>query len=113
MIATKQPPENGVAGEIQTTTGRIAMRTLIATLAVLSTLMAVNVGHAEGFLGGLINQVLPGVGTELDKIHDQMGRPLDHAANQAAGAVVDYVAPGAGQVVTQGLELRDRINRGR
>jgi hypothetical protein len=40
-----------------------------------------------------------------------MGRPLDHAANEAAGAAVDYFVPGAGEYVTEGLELRDEIRR--
>jgi hypothetical protein len=37
---------------------------------------------------------------------------LDHAANQAAGAVANYFVPGSGPYVTQGLEYRDMYNRG-
>ena len=46
-----------------------------------------------------------------DAAHAGMGRPLDHLANQAAGAAANYVVPGSGPYVTEGLELRDQYNR--
>jgi len=49
---------------------------------------------------------------QLDDWHADMGRQLDHAANEAAGAAADFVVPGSGEFVADGLELRDTIRRG-
>lgn len=46
-----------------------------------------------------------------DRIHAGMGRPLDHLANQAAGAGANYILWGSGPAVTQALEARDQWNR--
>jgi hypothetical protein len=48
---------------------------------------------------------------DLDAWHEDMGRPLDHALNRAAGAAVDSSVPGACKFVTEGFELRDAIRR--
>ena len=49
---------------------------------------------------------------QADQAHAAMGRPLDHMANQAAGAASNYVVPGSGMYVTQGLEAYDQYRRG-
>jgi hypothetical protein len=48
---------------------------------------------ASGLLGGIINQVAPGVGDKLDDLHDQMGKPLD----AVPGQVLDAYVPGLGR----------------
>jgi hypothetical protein len=67
---------------------------------------------ACGLLGCVINQVAPGAGDALDKIHKDLGRPLDHAANAGAGAAADIVVPGSGPAGTGGLEALDAQNHG-
>lgn len=91
----------------------------IAVIASTALISMFSIGAANacssGFLAdlacraGVINQ---DQAHALDAAHAAMGRPLDHMANQAAGAAVNYVAPGAGVYVTQGLEMRDQFNRG-
>lgn len=72
-------------------------------------------GCSSGFLADLACQaglIDKQTANNLDAAHAAAGRPLDHAANQAAGAAANYVVPGSGVYVTQGLEMRDRYNRG-
>jgi hypothetical protein len=52
------------------------------TAALMSVVLLVMMtfsapARADGFLGHIVNQVAPGAGTQLDKWHDQMGKPLD------------------------------------
>jgi hypothetical protein len=69
--------------------------------------------YAGGFLADtFVRPFSPQAADTLDRAHAAAGRPLDHAANAAAGAAANYVVPGSGVYVTQGLELRDAYNRG-
>ena len=90
-----------------------AIRNIVLALATVSSLAIAGGAPANacGIIGCIVNQVAPGVGDQLDDWHNRAGRPLDHLANQAAGSAADYVAPGSGPFVTEGLELRDRLNR--
>jgi hypothetical protein len=57
---------------------------------------------AGGFLGDVIDQVLPGVGTELNRVHRDLGRPVD----RAGAAIVDGWVPGLGTAWTVRDEMR-------
>ena len=61
--------------------------------------------------GGGIGGGNCGAGKAMDKTHKEMGNPLDHAANAAAGAVANTVVPGSGPAVTGALETRDAIRK--
>lgn len=85
----------------------------LVAAAILTTAAATPV-FAEGFLAGLARDA--GIINEqqrraLDNAHAAAGRPLDHMANQAAGAAANYFVPGSGPAVTQGLEALDQYNR--
>jgi hypothetical protein len=43
-------------------------------------------------LGDIVNQVAPGVGTQLDQLNHNLGNPVDHTIAAGANAVV----PGSG-----------------
>lgn len=58
--------------------------------------------QAEGFLGGIINKVVPGLGVVLDDMNDSMGNPVDHAAAVVANAYV----PGSGAVMEAGWAVQ-------
>ncbi|MFG1342493.1 hypothetical protein [Xanthobacter autotrophicus] len=86
----------------------------VGVFVVSASTTAAFAGCSSGFIADVLCQT--GVidrqtANTLDGVHAGMGRPLDHLANQAAGAAANYAAPGSGQVVTQGLELRDQWNR--
>jgi hypothetical protein len=86
---------------------------LVATLASVSFAPGFALpARACGLLGCIINQVAPGAGDALDKMHNDMGRPLDHAANIGAGVAADVIVPGSGPAVTTGLETLDQYNHG-
>ena len=76
---------------------------LISAAIVLSSLASVH-AQAEGFLGGLIEDVCGGcgVGRTLDEINANLGQPVDHAA----AAVADAFVPGAGQAAEAYWALR-------
>jgi hypothetical protein len=78
--------------------------TLSAAASVAVTLGST--AYAGGFIGNAINKVVPGAGKKLDDWHKKAGKPLDHAANVAAGVAVNTVAPGAGAPTTAVLEAR-------
>lgn len=83
---------------------------LLASTAVSSALADCSPGFLANIgceLGVIDQQTANG----LDAAHAAAGRPLDHAANQAAGAAANWVVPGSGPYVTQGLEFRDQWNR--
>jgi hypothetical protein len=88
----------------------------IAAMAFYSTVSTPAVAKcSSGFLAnaacqaGIIDKQ---TANGLDAAHAAAGRPLDHLANQAAGAAANYFVPGSGPYVTQGLEYRDMYNRG-
>ncbi len=90
------------------------LKSLLVVCSMLTISFASVPAHAEGFLAGLARNA--GLINEdqrraLDNAHAAAGRPLDHLANQAAGAAANYVIPGSGPYVTQGLEMRDQFNR--
>jgi len=64
----------------------------IAAGAVLLIVGGASSASAEGFIGGLVNKVVPGAGTTLDNWNHNLGRP----AERAGGAVLNYFYPGAG-----------------
>ena len=66
--------------------------------------------HAGGFLGDIINQVAPGVGTQLDQLNHNLGNPVDHAG----AAALDAWAPGAGRALELGWQVQRRgiLNQG-
>lgn len=86
---------------------------VIAAAAIFGAAAATPV-LAQGFIAdglkrmGVINEAQRRL---LDDAHAAGGRPLDHAANQAAGAASNFFVPGSGPAVTQGLEALDRYNR--
>ena len=94
------------------------MKFFNTTLAVAAMTVLVS-GGAQACSSGFFADVACRAGlidkqtaNGLDAAHAGMGRPLDHMANQAAGAAANYIAPGSGPYVTQGLELRDQYTRG-
>jgi hypothetical protein len=91
--------------------------TIAAVLVIGSANVATTSAYAcsSGFIaGGLCNLgVINNKASEnLDAWHAAAGRPLDHAANEGAGAAADIVVPGSGEFITEGLELRDAVRRG-
>lgn len=62
---------------------------------------------AGGFVGDLIDNVAPGVGTALNRLNHDAGRPFDHAV---AGALEAYV-PGAGTALETSWAIRDQMGR--
>ena len=96
------------------------MPNITKSLLIAASVASVMTASAPAFACGFIACALRDVGVinedqrrALDQKHEEMGRPLDHAANQAAGAAANAVVPGSGVYVTQGLELRDQYNRSR
>jgi hypothetical protein len=70
--------------------------------------------YAGGFLADtFVRPFSPQAADDLDRAHANMGNPLDHAANAAAGAVAETVVPGSGRAVTSALEARDAERRNR
>lgn len=67
----------------------IKMKSSLIAAAVITaaSLASVN-AHAGGFLGDIINGVIPGLGTQLDAINHAAGNPVDHAIAAAANTVV-------------------------
>jgi hypothetical protein len=53
--------------------------------------------YAGGFIGDVIDQVAPGVGTALN----QLNRDLGHPTEAAGAAVIDAYIPGGGRVAQQ------------
>ena len=89
-------------------------RNILLALATVASLAAFQTtpAAAGGFLADtFVRPFAPQVATALDQAHANMGRPLDHAANAAAGAGANFVVPGSGGYVTGALEARDRFNR--
>ncbi len=85
---------------------------LILALCSIAALTAPP-AHAGGIIGDFVEAVCGncGAGKTMDKTHKEMGNPLDHAANAAAGAVANTVVPGSGPAVTGALETRDAIRK--
>jgi hypothetical protein len=75
---------------------------LIATAGSLA-IGSVSAASAQGFFGGIIDGVVPGLGTMLDQINDANGNVVDHAVAGIAGTVI----PGA----TEAIELYYIYNR--
>lgn len=74
--------------------------TLVSSLALAT--IASNGAQAQGFLGGIINQIAPGVRTEMDRINHNLGNPVDHAA----AAALDTFVPGSGGAVEAGWAVQ-------
>jgi hypothetical protein len=90
---------------------------LAAVLIAGSASVAATSAHAcsSGFIaGGLCNLgvIDDDTSEDVDAWHEEAGRPLDHAANAAAGAAAEFVVPGSAEFVTEGLEIRDAVRRG-
>jgi hypothetical protein len=80
-----------------------ACKHMVAISSLAALLCASNGAQAQnGFLGGIIDQFAPGVGTVLDQANDRLGNPVDHGF----AAAVDTVAPGAGSVLEAGWALQ-------
>jgi hypothetical protein len=59
------------------------LRTLIGMVALIGVASSARAG---GFLADVfIRPIGPGISEQLDQAHSAIGRPLDHAANAAAG----------------------------
>jgi hypothetical protein len=83
------------------------VREKILVLAVLTAgvVSFANTVYAGGFLADtFVKPFSPQLAKEFDKKHAEMGNPLDHAANAAAGAAANVVVPGSGPAVTGALE---------
>lgn len=89
------------------------IRNIAVAVVTVATLAVGSSANAEGFLAGLAKPVIGAPAARaLDQAHARMGNPLDHAANQMAGRVVDAtIAPGYGTAVTAALEARDQARR--
>lgn len=71
-------------------------KTILIALALASTVsLAATGASAQGFIGGLIDQVVPGLGTTLDQANAALGNPVDHAG----AAILEAYVPGAGQAL--------------
>ena len=80
-----------------------------AVTAMTVAFSAAPAAHAGGFLADtFVRPFSPHLASELDKQHAQARRPLDHAANVAAGVAADAVVPGTGPAVTGVLQLVKR-----
>lgn len=80
--------------------------------AIIFALLTPGVANAGGFLADIfVRPISPQTADDLDKVHKNLGNPLDHAANAAAGAAANAVVPGSGKVVTDVLETRDAVRR--
>lgn len=80
--------------------------------AFMAALLVPATANAGGFLADtFVRPFSPHAADELDKAHKNLGNPLDHAANAAAGAAANAVVPGSGTVVTDSLEARDAFRR--
>jgi hypothetical protein len=66
-----------------------------ATVATLATGFNAAPANACGLIGCIVDQVLPGVGTQLDIINRNLGQPVDHIA----AIVADIYVPGSGQAM--------------
>lgn len=75
------------------------------TALILSTSAAT---HAQGWIAEHVIGPIAGdhAAREADKIHEHLGKPLDHVVPAVAGAAADAVVPGSGPVVTGGLEAK-------
>jgi hypothetical protein len=80
---------------------RLAILILTAGSLAIGSASAAN---AQGFLGGIIDDLIPGLGTTLDQINDANGNVFDHAV----AGIVGTVMPGA----TEAIELYYIYNRG-
>lgn len=54
---------------------RFKLFNIAATIALI--IFWVSNASASGLLGDIMNQLAPGVGTQLDQMHQQMGKPID------------------------------------
>lgn len=79
-----------------------AFRKMVLVAGSTAALAMAPGAKADGFLGGLINQVAPGVGTALDQANKSLGYPTERIV--ATGA--DQVVPGAGAVLQMGWALQ-------
>jgi hypothetical protein len=88
--------------------GAVTSKTLLAALAIAFAAPALSgTAHANGFLADtFIRPFSPSAADAADRAHAALGKPLDHAANGAAGAVVGTVTgnPAAGAATTVILE---------
>ena len=63
--------------------------------------------HAGGVLADtFIRPFSPELAREADRAHARMRKPLEHAANAAAGRAADALVPGSGPLVQGALEAR-------
>jgi hypothetical protein len=90
----------------------IDMKKKTIALAAALAVAAPAVSYAGGFLADtFVRPFSPKAADDLDRAHAQLGNPLDHAANVAAGVAADAIAPGSGTAVTTILETRDAARR--
>jgi|GEM_PF-6687867 len=86
------------------------MKNAIRKIAAIACSTAVfgiaPVAKADGVIGGLINQVAPGVGTALDRANHDLGHPFENAVAQGADAVL----PGSGAVLQAGWAIQRGLN---
>jgi hypothetical protein len=59
-----------------------------------------SVAHADGFIAGLVKPFIgEHAARELDKAHENIGKPLDAVPPAVAGAVAEAIVPGSGPIV--------------
>jgi hypothetical protein len=91
----------------------ISYRSLVVAVS-LPAMIASSSAYAGGFLADVfVRPISPEAADALDKAHKDIGNPLDHTANGAAGAIVGAVTgnPAIGAGVTTALEAKDAANR--
>lgn len=68
-------------------------RKIIAAVLCGVALMVASASTASacGFLGCIVNSVAPGAGDQLDRLHEQMGKPGDRAIDAAKRAAEQAV----------------------
>jgi hypothetical protein len=84
-------------------------RTVKISAALISAalLTSSSSARAGGWLADtFVKPFSPPAARALDKAHEKLGNPIDHAANAGVGIAVNSVAPGTGAAVTAGLEAR-------
>ncbi len=66
---------------------------VLSTSVIAAVLMFGGQAHAEGFLGGIVNDFVPGLGDVLDGVNEASG----HLAEKlGAGVIEAYGPPGSG-----------------
>jgi len=89
---------------------------IIATAAVSALAMS-GAAHAKCSSGFIANALCEAgvidkdTANAADRVHADIGRPLDRMGNEAAAAASDYFVPGSGQYVRGALHARDQFNR--